>query len=219
MTPWRDPAVWQAVAAELRGYRGIGLGELLTEDAVRFAAARALVAAGVEASRLRNEWPHPDLKGCRVDLVVGGGMPDALIEFKFPREPNGLNAAWTMTLGEILKDLYRLAVYRGAADRLFALVESDLLSRYLASAGRRYGFDLAAGRVELEPARIATLPPTATAIIGPHLIGYPVTAHRTHTVVIDAALRLTLFTVDSAQIPRPPDLPAQRTGPNRPGTA
>jgi hypothetical protein len=43
VTVWRDPDVWKTVATELRTHRRSGLGRLLTEDTVRFAAARALV--------------------------------------------------------------------------------------------------------------------------------------------------------------------------------
>jgi hypothetical protein len=84
---WRGPGIWEAVAAELGTYRRRGLGQLLTEDTVRFATARALVDAGVDPAELRVEWPHPVLKGSRVDLVAGGQQPAVLIEFKFPPEP------------------------------------------------------------------------------------------------------------------------------------
>jgi hypothetical protein len=114
MSQWVDEdEVWAAVAAELREYRQRGLAGLMTEDTVRFATARALIDAGVAPSGLRAEWPHPALRGSRVDLAVGGEPPSALIEFKFPREPTEQNAAWTMALGEVLKDFYRLAACRG----------------------------------------------------------------------------------------------------------
>jgi hypothetical protein len=37
----------------------------LTEDIVRFATARALIAAGVDPAGLRVEWPHPELPSSR----------------------------------------------------------------------------------------------------------------------------------------------------------
>jgi hypothetical protein len=48
--PWSDLAVWTDVVAELRGHRQRGFGGLLTEDAVRFCVARALVDAGVDVA-------------------------------------------------------------------------------------------------------------------------------------------------------------------------
>ena len=193
---WRRADVWQTVAAELRAHRRAGLSALLTEDTVRFATARALVQVGVEPGLLRVEWPHPDLKGSRIDLVIGRPRPTALIEFKFPREPIEVNAAWTMAMGEILKDLYRVAVYSAAADRLFVLVESARLRRYLARSGSRYGFDLDGDQLDLQPTAIAGLPDTATAIIGPQLVSHHVKGRRIHVVEVDEELRLSVFDVD-----------------------
>jgi hypothetical protein len=117
----RIAGVAYAVAAELRRHRRSGLSWLLTEDAVRFAAARALVDAGVDAASLRVEWPHPVLTGSRIDLVADGAPP-VFVEFKYWREPNEQNAAWTMALGEVLKDFYRLATCPGPAQRVFVYV-------------------------------------------------------------------------------------------------
>lgn len=175
---WRDTQVWDAVAVELRGHRARGLGGLLTEDTVRFAAARALVGAGADASGLRVEWPHPALMGSRVDLAVGGEPPAALIEFKYPREPNEQNAAWTMARGEVLKDFYRLAAYPGDADRLFVYVETSRLRRYMAGRAKDHGLDLDADRVALRPVDAARLPSTAAQVIGAELAQHTVTARR-----------------------------------------
>jgi hypothetical protein len=158
--------VWVHVAAEVRDHRERGFGALLTEDAVRFCAARALADAGVDTGRLRVEVSHPALKGARIDLVVGGDRPVALIEFKYPREPNLVNAAWTMTLGEVLKDFYRLAAHPGVVDRVFVYVETAHLRRYMAGVAARHGVDLDVDAVVLEPVQVAALPRTATSIIG-----------------------------------------------------
>jgi hypothetical protein len=192
---WRDPRVWHTVAAELGSYRRSGLGGLLTEDVVRFASARALVQAGVDPAGLRVEWPHPVLKGSRVDLVAGGPSPMALIEFKFPREPNEQNAAWTMALGEVLKDLYRLAVYPGHVDRLFVYVESTRLRAYMAGAARRYGLALDADDVALHPTDAARLPTTAAGIIGSELAAHHVMARRIALEPVDDTLRIAVYDV------------------------
>jgi hypothetical protein len=193
---WRGAEVWAAVTAELRGYRQRGLAGLMTEDTVRFATARALIEAGVDPSGLRVEWPHPALRGSRVDLAVGGEPPSALIEFKFPREPTEQNAAWTMALGEVLKDFYRLATCPGDADRLFVYIETNRLRRYMAGAADRYGLDLDVEQVALHPADAARLPTTAARIIGVELAAHHVVAQRIRLVTIDDGLRLALYVVD-----------------------
>jgi hypothetical protein len=201
MRGWREQVVWNEVAAELRGHRLCGLAGLLTEDVVRFATARALVAAGVDAAELRVEAPHPVLKGSRVDLVVGKVQPAALIELKFPREPNLLNAAWTMALGELLKDFYRLAAYPGEVDRMFVYVEIRHLRTNMAGVARRYGVDLDTENVTLSPADAAKLPSTAAQIIGAELAALHVTTRRVALIPIDDELRLAVYEVDPLTTP------------------
>jgi hypothetical protein len=193
---WKDPAVWSAVATDLRGHRQRGLAGLLTEDTVRFAAARALVDAGTDPVGLRAEWPHPALKGSRVDLVAGGEPPGALIEFKYPREPNEQNAAWAMALGEVLKDFYRLAAYPSDADRLFVYVETNRLRRYMAGRAKTCGLNLDVDEVALRPSEAALLPTIATQIIGAELAAHDVTARRITLVDVDDTLRLAVYEVD-----------------------
>jgi hypothetical protein len=195
MRPWLDRAVWEAVGDELRGHRRRGLGALLTEDVVRFATIQALVEAGVVPRDLRVEAPHIALKGLRVDLVVNGRQ-QALIELKYPREPNLVNAAWTMTLGEILQDFYRLAAYPGDVDRIFVYVETGRLRTYMARSASRYGIDLDRTMVLLSPADAATLPATARQIVGIDLAAQPVTARRISLIVVDSDLRLAVYHVD-----------------------
>ncbi len=194
--PWESPKTWQTVADELRRHRSDGLGGLLTEDTVRFATARALVAEGADPAGLRVEWPHPSLRGSRIDLVVGGQPPTALIELKFPREPNLLNAAWTMALGEVLKDLYRLAVAPTDAARIFVYVESTHLNNYMRGAAARYGLDLDREKVTLRPEDAARLPTTASQIIGSELAAHHVTATRHLVLPVDDGLRLSVYFVD-----------------------
>jgi hypothetical protein len=118
-----------------------------------------------------------------------------LIEFKFPREPNEVNAAWTMALGEVLKDFYRLATYPGEVDRIFVYVESDRLRSYTAGTARRYGVDLDTNTIELIPAVVAGLPATALGRIGTYLARHHVTATRLAVAPIDNTLRLTIYAV------------------------
>lgn len=195
MRPWLQAELWQAVAAELAAHRRAALERLLTEDVVRFATARALVAHGCDAAELRLEWPHPVLRGSRVDLVVGS-PPTGLIELKFPREPTEKNAAWTMALGEVLKDLYRLAVLPDG-DRMFVYVETARLNQYMAGAAARFGLNLDTDDVVLAPAAALTLPPTAAQIIGTDLLARRVTAKRLYVLPVGDALRLSVYLVDA----------------------
>lgn len=195
--------VWEAVAAELRAHRHNGLGPLLTEDTVRFASARALVDAGVAPAALRAEWPHPALRGSRIDLVVDD-HPPVVIEFKFPREPNEKNAAWTMALGEVLKDFYRLAAFPGVAKRLFVYVETARLRRYMTGAARRYGMTIEGERISLRPADTAKLPTTAAQIIGAELAAHHVQAWRDVLIEVDGELRMAVYEVDPLGAPPGP---------------
>lgn len=196
MDPWLRHDLWRAVADELLAYRAQRLERLLTEDVVRFTTARHLAAQGCDASVMRLEWPHPQLPGSRVDLVVGE-PPVAAIEFKYPREPNEQNAAWTMTLGEVLKDLYRLALLPNG-DRVFVYLESDRLHRYMTGAAVRYGFDLDRDDVVLEPSGAAVLPASAAQIVGPALLASRVAASRLTTIPVGQGLRLSVYVVEPA---------------------
>lgn len=188
---------------------------------MRFCAARALAAAGVDASWLRVEVPHPVLKGARIDLVVGIAQSIALMELKYPREPNPPNAAWTMTLGEVLKDLYRLAAYPGAVDRVFVYVETAHLRRYMTGVAARYGVNLDTDIVILRPAAITALPSTATAVIGPQLVAHQVTAQRLALLPIDESLRLAVYIRSTRSHHRATTMPSKsppvRCPPARPG--
>ncbi len=194
MRPWLEPAVWQAVARELGEHRKAGLERLLTEDVVRFSAARALVAHGCDPATMRLEWPHSTLRGSRVDLVVGK-RPQAFVELKYPREPSEQNAPWTMVLGHVLKDLYRLSLVP-EGDRLFVYVQTARLERFMARSATRYGLDLDGDHLVLEPAAARALPMTATQAIGPDLLARRVTATRLHRLAAGDHLRLSVYLID-----------------------
>ena len=200
MQSWLESEVWDRVAAELRAYRADGFGAILTEDVLRFATARSLATVGCQARSLRVERPHPCLPGSRIDLVVEN-PPAAVIEFKYPREPNEKNAAWTMVLGEVLKDVYRLAVYPGDADRIFVLATTSRLREYLSRSVGRYGMDLDRDHVSLEAAAAAVLPRTAASIIGAELREHHVTATRLHVMEVDSELRVSVYLVDPVAKP------------------
>ena len=102
---------WQLVlaslAARLAEHVDVGLKHLLTEDIVRWELVGALRQAGVPHDGIRIEHQQPEISA-KFDLVIGDPVT-SVVELKYPRDPTNLGAADTMTTGEILRDLYRLA--------------------------------------------------------------------------------------------------------------
>jgi hypothetical protein len=190
---WSGNDLWTSVASVLRGYRQARFGRILTEDTVRFATARAAADAGVDPASMRVELPHPAIAGARIDLAIGE-PPAVLVEFKYPREPAEKNAAWTMTLGEVLKDFYRLAAYPGEVSRMFVFAESRRLRRYMLGAAERYGIDIDRPAVLLRADAVAALPTTARDIIASLSVG-PVAAERVALTEVDEDLRLSIYRV------------------------
>lgn len=196
MRPWRDEAMWRDVAAELHDCRGMGLGRLLTEDAVRFSIARALVAAGVEPRELRTDRPHPKMPGTRIDLTVGDPSPHALFELSYPREPSSVNAPRTMILGHVLSDFVRLATYPGELDRVFVYVETASLRRYVHGVVDRHGINLHANTVTLARETFAALPATALNSLDLAVPEHDIRARRIVHLPVDGDLELVIYHVE-----------------------
>lgn len=153
--PTQWARVWSAVAAELSESWSMGLGRLVTEDVLRFAVVKALVAQGVHPDRLESEWRRSGVPDA-VDLVVTTS-PQAAIEFKYPREPRETSAAWTQHLGEVLRDFYRLA-YMPAdfQERWCVQLLSPRVRNYFSGVADRYDVHLA-----WRPGQTITLEPRA----------------------------------------------------------
>lgn len=158
------PEVWADVANDLGEAWTAGFGRLVTEDVLRFSTVKQLVGQGVPPGNVEIEWRRPDVRDS-VDLVVNSD-PMAAIEFKYPREPREVNAAWTQHLGEMLKDFYRLAhMPANFEERWCVQLVSPRVARYLSGVGDRHGVDIArsAGHItELHMERVRGLPRTAT---------------------------------------------------------
>ncbi len=195
---------WALLAGELAGYSRDGLQDLLTEDVVRFAALRILVAAGANPAQLRTEWRAAP--SVAVDMAVGQPVTSA-VEFKFPREPVETNAAWTQHLGELLKDFYRLAQLPAqVTDRWCVQVISERMRRYLDGIADRYGVRLAmvAGETTvLEPQVHQVLPATAARLLAPWADGFAVTARCTDVLTAGTGLRLVVHHVDATTASQP----------------
>lgn len=159
--PWS--VIWKSTADQLDEYRVAGLQALLTEDVLRFAVVRELVKVGVAPKDIEAEWRRPGVPDA-VDLVIIQPARSA-IEFKFPREPRETNAAWTQHLGEVLKDIYRLAhMPADFSDRWCVQLLSNRMIKYLDGVADRHGvrFGLRRGDTTLlEPGQVRALPSTA----------------------------------------------------------
>jgi hypothetical protein len=126
MVDWAE--VWRSVAAAVEVHVKAGRGHLLTEDAVRFALIAVLEDHGVAPADLRIEVIEERVGG-KLDLVVGDPA-SAVVELKFPRDSRTGTSPDTMTLGEMLKDFFRLARL-DAPDRWVMQLVNDRLRRFL----------------------------------------------------------------------------------------
>lgn len=192
MTPVDWAAVWTAAAGQLQEHRSAGLGHLLTEDAVRFAAVVALTTRGVDPSRIAAEVLVPVLAGGKLDLVLD---PPAgtVIELKYPRDSRTGSSPDTMTFGELLRDFLRVAAVP-ADDRWVVQVLNARLLRYVRGILDRHQLAWAwepGAVMELHPDALAGLPGTTVKAIGTAALPGVVTA--TCRVVAPVDDDLTLF--------------------------
>jgi hypothetical protein len=165
------------VTSTLQDHLARGLRHLLTEDVVRFATIRALVDAGISPERLRVEHRIADLGS--IDLVVDL-PPTAMLELKYPRDPQQQSAADTMTLGELLRDLYRLA-WVDLEDSFAVQVIEPRLRRFL-SRRRELDWTTAPGQaIDLPNGLAAALPLTAQRCLPVWSQGLAVTATCTYS--------------------------------------
>lgn len=123
------PDLWQALSSALDVHAQAGRSHLLTEDALRFALILALEDRGISPEEMYLEVMEPRVNG-KLDLVIGDPMRVAF-ELKFPRDSRTGISPDTMTLGELLKDFYRLARV-DADDRWVVQLLNDRLCRFLA---------------------------------------------------------------------------------------
>ena len=157
-----EPPDWERVlvslAARLGEHVDAGLEHLLTEDIVRWELVGALREAAVPPDAIRIEHQQPEISA-KFDLVIGDPVT-SVVELKYPRDPTKFGAADTMTTGEILRDLYRLAWI----DVEDAWAVQALQPRILAHLQRRGEFSFVTQVGEslvLETGLHDVLPPTA----------------------------------------------------------
>ena len=150
--------VAQAVRADIE----LGRRHLLTEDRVRWFLLDALQASSVMPGSVKFEY-RVDGVGA-VDLVVVQ-PPSIVVELKFPRDPRSRNPPDTMTTGELLRDLARLAVCP-IDERIALQVIPDRLRGHL---DRRHDVSWAwspGDRLALTAKQLQALPKTARDALG-----------------------------------------------------
>ncbi|MGN6243871.1 MAG: DUF7669 domain-containing protein [Motilibacteraceae bacterium] len=206
MTPQEWVQVWSTTAARMAAHRAAGRTHLLTEDVLRFEAVQALGECGVPAGRLAIEVSDRSLLRGKLDLVLD---PPAgtVVEFKFPRDSVTSSSADTMTLGEMLRDFFRVAG-TDAQDRWVVQLVNERLGGYLRSAHARAGLgwvDSADARLELSPAAVQALPQTARTAVGPVALAGGVSATCMLAEPVGDKLVLLAYQVD-------PLLPEPATG-------
>lgn len=157
---------WERVLGELATrlaeHVDVGVEHLLTEDIVRWELVGALREAGVPAAAIRIEHQRPEISA-KFDLVIGDPTT-SVVELKYPRDPTSSGAADTMTTGEILRDLYRLAWI----DVEDAWAIQILQPRILAHLRRRSEFDFTTTvgeSIDLVSGLRQVLPRTAAACL------------------------------------------------------
>lgn len=191
--------VWGAVAAGLRDHLAAGRGHLLTEDVVRMSTVVAMQDRGVDAARLAVEVPASELGGGKLDLVMDG-VTGTVIELKFPRGSRTGISPDTMTLGELIRDILRVAVVP-ARQRWVVQVINERLQRYLTNLATRHKIRWPAAAGEtliLERAVLAGLPRTSLNAIGSTPWLLPVTAQCVLVEPAGTGLQLFAYHVEPA---------------------
>src|SRR4051812_47686838 len=91
----------------------LSLGVITTEDTIRYTLYFALTAlGGLKHTDLTLEYPHPTLRGAKVDTVIAAvaDRESVAFEFKYDRaNRGGSNQNRTQRAAKALIDLFRLA--------------------------------------------------------------------------------------------------------------
>lgn len=196
ITNWET--VWDRVAEQIAGQVEAGRLHLLTEDTIRFATIMALGEAGVEPRRLTNEYPAPAISGS-IDLVVDD-PPTVAIEFKYPRGARVLNTPYTMVLGSLIADFYRLARLEFPESWVVQVAGSDILAYLKRKAGSSWSWT-SGGRFTIDEATRAALPETARRKIPDWAIGMTVAADCVRASVL-GDLTLAAYRIEAPTLAR-----------------
>jgi hypothetical protein len=183
--------VWGAVAGRLTAILRDGRSHLLTADVLRWQAIDELIGRGVRPSALEVDVVAESIQS-NIDLVLHSTPPTA-IELRCPGDGPGrgaTGAADAATLGELLRDVYRLGAIDGYGERWAVMFLNYRLCQYLA---RRSRWTFEAGTwIEFGPEGFALLPQTtaggleawrdatvtAECVVAEHTEGHRLVAYR-----------------------------------------
>lgn len=112
--------------------RRLGLGSLFREDDFRCLVIQGLHEVGVDAARVKLEYPHPanSRKGQRTDAVIldANGMPKTAIEFKCHRKSPNPNSdtPHAENAGELLADFAKLRDFPNVHRYVMYLTDGEM---------------------------------------------------------------------------------------------
>lgn len=114
-----------------------------TEDVVRYTFFHALMTqTSLRPHDVLLESPHPQVPRAKIDTVIPSFEGKSIaMEFKYDREiPSGTNAPRPLKIGQVFKDIARLAKYSadGSVDRLLVYCTSGEMANYLRNPRNRH---------------------------------------------------------------------------------
>lgn len=110
----------------------LGMPMPLNETLFRRMVLDELVKLGIPAMRLETEYPHPKIRGKRVDAAILGdnGVPEVATEFKYHRRNPQSDTNHSEKAGELLKDFARLRDFPNVQRLVVYLTDDEMLKYF-----------------------------------------------------------------------------------------
>jgi hypothetical protein len=122
-------------------------GVYTTEDSIRYTFCTALLSTSeLQHLDLILEYPHPEIPGAEIDLVVTGSSarPPIAVEFKYDRgNPGGSNQNRTQRAAAVMADIFRLAkvpVSLASAKYFVYITDSEMAGYFRNPTNRLHEF-------------------------------------------------------------------------------
>lgn len=184
---WGDTA--ERIASHVRG----GREHLMTEETLRFALIASLQEAGVSPSDMDINEQLSDRQGWQTDLAVGNPRI-AAVEAKYPGGPRRQHPARTRDYGNVLADVYRLAVLN-VAHRWAAVLAPRTFQTHAKNQPLPWSFNVG-GDVHVSPDRVRALAKTARRELPGDLVGeMHITARCRFSRSVGQDLRLVAYEI------------------------
>ena len=118
--------------------RALERGILTSEDMLRFKVLSALLECRVDPDRLILEYPHPAMKGKKVDAVIRDAeiasdkiVPETAIEFKYHHKYDNSDFVYAMHAGQLFYDFARLRDFTGVNRRYVVYLTDDVMLKHV----------------------------------------------------------------------------------------